>query len=653
MKNRFAFLLMTLITCFCMSLTLHAQVSNDDCAGAIDLQVSPDETCGIAVTATTIGATASPQQTPCYGIADDDVWFSFVATSTAHTITLSNKSGSGADTYFQVLKGDCDNLTAILCSDWDSKVVPALTIGKRYYVRVYSYYADREVTFDICITTPDEKPVPPENDLCENAIALSKNQTVSGTTVNSTNQIGGLSGDVFYSYTGTGTEEFVTISLCGSSYDTFLAVYTNCGLKQIVSSDNDSCGDQNAKLTFRSDGSSTYIIVVDGFSQQFPFEVHGDFIINLTTDDVPPPPTDCSEQVIPSYNRELGAVIGGAENQKLAIDFYTGATGYQLYGFKASIIETEPATQFQFSLRSDADGIPGEVITTVNATIKDRVITTQNGGYDFVDYSLEFSTPLSLQPNAKYWLEMNSNAFAWEATSKITDIIGKKYAYQNSLEPNWNLNNDLDLVYQFICLPFSAVGCTSYETQNPSAAQNIGQGMPSPFYIQGGLNQRIELNVQTAGKYNFTFLNGTGYITITDSAGNIINHGNMTTNTPLPILFPNTGTYYLYKHLTSDCDGDSGTFRILSVAFVQALASNEIELQKISFYPNPVDDVLYISSKSPAKKIEIYTVAGQKLPKTFTVENNRITLRELPAGNYLVNVVLENGESQNIKIIKK
>src|SRR5690606_9125657 len=61
---------------------------------------------------------------------------------------------------------------------------------------------------------------PPANDDCENAIALACGDSDSGATTFATNSGGNDAGDVFYTFTGTGTEEMVTVSLCGSTYDT-------------------------------------------------------------------------------------------------------------------------------------------------------------------------------------------------------------------------------------------------------------------------------------------------------------------------------------------------------------------------------------------------------------------------------------------------
>src|SRR5690606_15925028 len=87
-------------------------------------------------------------------------------------------------------------------------------------------------------------PPTPANDDCENAIALACGDTDSGSTVSATNSGGNDAGDVFYTFTGTGTEEMVTVSLCGSTYDTTVRVFSDCTLgTEIAFNDDAGAGD--------------------------------------------------------------------------------------------------------------------------------------------------------------------------------------------------------------------------------------------------------------------------------------------------------------------------------------------------------------------------------------------------------------------------
>ncbi len=235
-----------------------APASNDECATATALTVNPDFSCGTVTPGTVTGVTASSQANGCSGTADDDVWYSFVATNTSHTVSLQNISGSVTDMYHSVYSGTCGSIgTALICSDPNSSTVTGLTIGNTYYVRVYTYTATggQTTTFDVCIGTP---PPPPANDECTGAIALTVNPdnlcgtVTSGTIASATtsSQANGCSGtaddDVWYSFVATGPTHMVTLqNIVGSTTDLYHSVYGG------------SCGSPGTALVCSDPNSST------------------------------------------------------------------------------------------------------------------------------------------------------------------------------------------------------------------------------------------------------------------------------------------------------------------------------------------------------------------------------------------------------------
>lgn len=128
---------------------------NDDCSSAVSLTVNPSSSCSTNTTGTTLGATQS--QAGCNGTADDDVWYSFVATTNSHTVTVTPSSLS--DAIIQAFSGNCGSLISMDCVDDtissnESTVLTGLTIGNTYYVRVYSYSGTSgQGTFTICVTS--------------------------------------------------------------------------------------------------------------------------------------------------------------------------------------------------------------------------------------------------------------------------------------------------------------------------------------------------------------------------------------------------------------------------------------------------------------------------------------------------------------------
>lgn len=136
--------------------------ANDECSAAIGLTVNADYLCGVFASGTTAGATDSGVEPTLSvsGYPDNDVWYSFVATQTAHRITLTNVVaviGTDTDMGIGVYNGPCGALTLVGSSDPDTYNLTGLTIGNTYLVNVYGWYelADdgAQATFDICVGT--------------------------------------------------------------------------------------------------------------------------------------------------------------------------------------------------------------------------------------------------------------------------------------------------------------------------------------------------------------------------------------------------------------------------------------------------------------------------------------------------------------------
>ncbi|MGB3526739.1 MAG: GEVED domain-containing protein [Flavobacteriales bacterium] len=169
---------------------------NDECAGAVDL--TPGADC-VPVAGTTDGATQSMDPILCNGFTSPDardVWYSFTATATDHTVTIQGIENF--DAVMELFSGDCTGLTSIVCGDPTfpstgpvTEVTPltGLTVGETYYLRVYDYaHGSTGHNFTICITTgvpPAQYCVPTqadptEGDYIANVTLGSINNTTAG-----------------------------------------------------------------------------------------------------------------------------------------------------------------------------------------------------------------------------------------------------------------------------------------------------------------------------------------------------------------------------------------------------------------------------------------------------------------------------------------
>ncbi len=192
--------------------------------------------------------------------------------------------------------------------------------------------------------------LPPPNDDCEEAIALECGTTVTGTTIGGMDSGQNPSSDVFYTYTGSGVQEEVTLSLCdgATTYDSFLRVFDDgCALVNEIAQNDDFCGLQS-QLTFISDGTTTYTIMVEGFGTS-----SGDFSLAVTCEEiVPPPPGECT------YTLEMFDSFGDGWNGA-TIDVLRDG----LVVLNGVSLDDDPANDGAFgSLTFDIN--PGEDITT-------------------------------------------------------------------------------------------------------------------------------------------------------------------------------------------------------------------------------------------------------------------------------------------------
>lgn len=264
--------------------------SNDECSGATAVTVNPDLNCGSVTAGTIQNATGSAQANACgSGSTNDDVWYSFVATGTVHTVDLLNVTGSTTDLYHSVYVGTCASIGApLVCSDPNSSSVTGLTPGNTYYVRVYSYgtSSGATTTFNICVGTP---PPPPANDLCANATSLSCGTSLTNqSTVNTTNTAHGTSCfmsdyGVWYTFVGDGNNTTITVS---NSYDIELSISSgSCGaFTNIV------CTDSPENHTFTTVNGLTYYVYVAYWTTG---TTTGTFDISRTCTAAPsPPPND-------------------------------------------------------------------------------------------------------------------------------------------------------------------------------------------------------------------------------------------------------------------------------------------------------------------------------------------------------------------------
>ncbi len=284
-------------TVTCTSCSAPPPVANDLCTGAININ------CGQTINATTVGATADAD--PACGTTQSTapgVWYSFTGDGLSNVISLC---GSSFDTKLFVYTGTCGALTCVTGNDdfcgLQSQVTVPTTLGTTYYIRVTGF-GSASGNFTLARTCIPAIP----NDVCSGAININCGQTITGTTVGASSDavatcVTTLSSapGVWYSFVGTGTDN--TLSLCGSSYDTKIGVFTGtCGSLVCVTGNDDFCGLQSQVTVPNTIAGTTYYVLVTGFGS-----ASGAFTLTRTC--APPPNDVCANAV----NINCGQTITG------------------------------------------------------------------------------------------------------------------------------------------------------------------------------------------------------------------------------------------------------------------------------------------------------------------------------------------------------
>jgi len=275
--------------------------ANDNPCTATAAAVNAVFSCTTQTGGTLLGATSSTVGLgACFGTADDDVWYSFVANNATQLISLNNVAGSTTDLYHSVYSGSCGAPSAaLICSDPNSSTVTGLTVGNTYFVRIYSYTSTtgQTTTFSLCINPP---PLPPSNDNPCGATAAPVNSAAGTCTVQTAGTIAGATAsgvalgacsgtaddDVWYSFVANGTSMNINLNnVNGSTTDLYHSVYAGtCGSLGAAL----ICSDPNSSTISGLTIGNTYYVRIYSYTSTSGQTTTFDLCINPT----PPPPTN-------------------------------------------------------------------------------------------------------------------------------------------------------------------------------------------------------------------------------------------------------------------------------------------------------------------------------------------------------------------------
>jgi len=593
--------------------------ANDDCTGAYPLTINPDHLCGTTTAGTVSSATASIQDaSACGGTEDDDVWFSFVATGTAHSVSILNVAGSTTDMYHSVWTGNCPALTLVVgsCSDANSQIVTNLIIGQTYFIRAYTWTGStgQNSTFDVCIGTP---PPPPSNDDCAGAISLTVNadnlcgitttSTISGATASiqsSTVCAGTEDDDVWFTFVASGTTHSISISgAVGTSTDMYHSVWTGTcpGLTLI----GGTCSNPDSQILTGLTIGQTYYIRVYTWTSIAGQITNFDICIGTP---VPPPPCAaglpapndaCSSATLintfdgycgttlASYTVDANTAFCGSIDNNSWLQFVASETSVLINWWITGGTSCTFGAQFQaFS------GSCGSLTALTGSCVNPTGEIGNSGVFNFS----------GLTVGNIYYLMIDGYAgdvcdYAWQAKSGILPVYLSSFNVQknyNNNKLNWSTKSEINNNYYLI---ESSLDGLNYKT----VGKVNGNG-----------------NVSTSIDYEYTDFD--------------YNH---------PLMY--------YKLSQVDFDG---TTKLITKTKLKR------EFQNIYAYPNPAGNELNFIFKTDLIGdilIEFIDVQGRVISEITNSKNTNyksIMFEQLAIGIYYTRILINDNVIETMKIVK-
>ncbi len=468
------------------------------------------------------------------------------------------------------------------------------------------------------------------NDDCANAIPLACGDSVIGETINDTDSGGNAAPDEFFSFTGTGAAEFVTISLCGggTDYDSLLRVFEDCTLANEIAVNDDSCGLQS-EVSFVSDGTSTYYIMVEGFGSS-----SGNFSLDVTCNAVAENDEcddaiamSCGETVIGST--EFATIDSGATDCGVGITSpgvwytFTDTTGL-LTNYTVSLCDGGTAYDSKLTVYSGTDcaaltcvgdnddscGLQSEVAFQGDGSTTYYILVHGFGGATG-EFSLNLTCEGVPPPN-----DMIANSID-------VDQIGFPYT-----DPN-------------VAMPFATT-----EAGTPAGCDNAGvKGVWYNFVPEGNGTATATI-ITPAGPSSVTFYTAPNETAVETDLVHINSQMNQCVAGVQATINTTAGqAYYVYV-------ANHGGATDIMIDGVN-LGADDNTIEGFGFYPNPANETINLTAADTIESIELFSIIGQRvMSQTINATSTELNVSDLSTGTYLMKVIV-NGQLGVYKVIKE
>ncbi len=465
------------------------------------------------------------------------------------------------------------------------------------------------------------------NDNCSGAIALACGDIVTGETINDTDSGGNAANDEFFSYTGTGIAQFVTISLCnGTDYDSLIRIYDNCDLSNQLAYNDDSCGAQS-EVTFLSDGTSTYFIMIEGYASN-----EGNFTLEVSCEDLAV--NDECENALPIACGET--VTGTTVNA--TVDASAPDCG--------GVSITAPGVWYEFT---DTSGlITDYTISLCAGTDFDSKLTVYSGTCGALVCETANDDSCGLQSEVSFQGDGNTTYYILvHGFDNATGNFTLNVDCAPVPPPNDMIVNAIDVDQVGFPYTDTAVAMPAATTENGSPAGCDLTGANGVWYkfttnVDGNADATI---VSPAGASSVTFYTASDEnATEADLTWVDQNSNQCAPGTSASIFTLANQTYYVFVLNTGGITDITIDASVLGV--------DENILEDFSFYPNPTNNVVNLKAQAAIEKATVFNMLGQRVIEMSNNANTmELNVSSLATGTYIMKITV-NGEVGTYKLIK-
>ncbi|WP_415375483.1 T9SS type A sorting domain-containing protein [Patiriisocius sp. Uisw_017] len=675
-----------------------------------------------------LGDTSSSTDTG--GNAAPDVWFSFTGTGIIENVTLSLcDGGTDYDSVIRVFDA-CDG-TEIAINDDSCGVQSELTFisdGTSTYLIMIEGFGSSSGAFSLAVTCAF---IIPDNDLCEDAIAVACGDTVTGETNSATDTGANPAPDVWYSYTGGGLLEEVTISLCdgGTDYDSYIRIFNACGGSQIATND-DSCGLQS-EVTFTSDGASTYYIMIEGFGAGA-----GAFSMAVSCEVIVPDNDECADAIalgcgdIAIGNTSQATDSGGnaapdlwysftgtGSEQDVTISLCDDSTDYDTYlrvfdacgGTEIAVNDDFCFTSSELTFTSDGtstyfimvegfltlsgsfnlavscnpddpesnddcvsaidvncgDTVVGETTTATDSgsnpspdvffsftgegVMQDITLSLCDGGTDYDSLLRVFDAcdGNEIVANDDFCGAQSELTFTSDGTATYIIMVEGFSTSSGNFSLTISCNPD-DVELNDTCEEATPVACGDVILGDTSIGTDTGGNLAPDLwysYTGGGLLEEVTISLCDGGTDYDSLIRvfdacGGGEIAVNDDACGL--------QSELTFTSDGTSTYFI---MVEGFGASSGNFT-MSVT-CEPLGIDDIDFAGFNYYPNPANETINFSSLEDIDSIAIYNVIGQQvIAQSVHAISGQLNVSNLRTGTYIMEVTI-GVKTATYKVIKR